>query len=138
MACRSCRTYLELLSRRPGLIKPTTARHGSPVKLPAAVTRSRAFHGTQPRRDVQNEAPERPAARGFKDVLANAMGRKTLYSYAISAASEKMYNVCAAQADYKILPEDRDKDAVRKGEDGEEIGVGGGMWHDGTYEVYHI
>ncbi len=54
-----------------------------------------------------------------------------LRPYELYKATEDIYNVCASQAAYTISAEDRKNGKVRTAEGGEEIGVGGGMWHDG-------
>lgn len=57
--------------------------------------------------------------------------RKTTHSYMVYGATEHIYKTCAAQADYKITQADRKAGKVQLLPDGEEVGVGSGMWHDG-------
>ncbi len=47
-------------------------------------------------------------------------------------ATERIAKACSEQAAYTISEEDRKNGTVQTTEDGEEIGVGGGMWHDGA------
>jgi cytochrome b pre-mRNA-processing protein 3 len=54
-------------------------------------------------------------------------------SYYIYKATEKLYEACAAQADYAIDPADRKAGKLQTTADGEEIGSSkGGPWHEGT------
>lgn len=54
-------------------------------------------------------------------------------SYTAFGATEAMYKECARHADYKITkPADEDVE-VPKTKDGEDLGVGGGWWHEGTF-----
>ncbi|KAK4238154.1 thiolase-like protein [Achaetomium macrosporum] len=51
-------------------------------------------------------------------------------SYYIYGAAERLYNACAAQADYTIDPKDRKAGKLQTTAEGEEIGVSkGGSWH---------
>ena len=52
-------------------------------------------------------------------------------TYTAYGATEALYKECSIQADYTI-PQQADNDAeVPKTEDGEDLGVGGGWWHNG-------
>lgn len=59
------------------------------------------------------------------------MPQKATQPYAIFGATETIFKACSAPAAYKISEELRKKEDVPMTEDGEEIGVGGGVWHDG-------
>lgn len=53
-------------------------------------------------------------------------------SYRVLGVSERLFKVCAKQADYRITEEKRKKDEISKLEDGEELGeslVPDSVWH---------
>lgn len=52
--------------------------------------------------------------------------------YRVIAATMTIYRACAREAIYKIDPAAVAADTIAKTEEGEHIGEGGGMWHDGT------
>jgi cytochrome b pre-mRNA-processing protein 3 len=57
---------------------------------------------------------------------------KMFQTYTAYGMTELLYKECALQADYSI-PQAQDEDfEIPKAEDGEDLGVGGGWWHDGT------
>lgn len=52
-------------------------------------------------------------------------------TYAAYGNTDLMYKEVAQYADYTI-PQAREKDGeIPKTEDGEDLGIGGGWWHDG-------
>jgi cytochrome b pre-mRNA-processing protein 3 len=54
-------------------------------------------------------------------------------TYTAYGVTEELYKECSRQADYSI-PQARDDNAeVPKTEEGEDLGVGGGWWHDGEF-----
>lgn len=53
-------------------------------------------------------------------------------SYLIYGASEKIYKTCSAQAAYSISEQERKDGKITLGPDGEDVGVGGGIWHKGA------
>ena len=67
----------------------------------------------------------------LRKILSSITGRSARSSYFIYGASERLFKECARQADYTISQADRTADRIQKTDEGEEIGVGGGMWHDG-------
>ncbi|KAA8563757.1 hypothetical protein MFRU_024g00530 [Monilinia fructicola] len=65
-------------------------------------------------------------AREFKKVSGKALTE----TYTAYGATEELYKTCGAQADYSI-PQASDPDAeMPKTEEGEDLGVGKGWWHD--------
>ncbi|RAL59531.1 hypothetical protein DID88_006525 [Monilinia fructigena] len=71
-------------------------------------------------------------AREFKKVS----GKGLTETYTAYGATEELYKTCGAQADYSI-PQASDPDAeMPKTEDGEDLGVGKGWWHDPSIETY--
>jgi cytochrome b pre-mRNA-processing protein 3 len=60
-----------------------------------------------------------------------AAGHNTYYIY---GATERVYKICASQADYTIDVKDRKAGTLKSTADGEEIGTSkGGPWHDGMH-----
>lgn len=51
--------------------------------------------------------------------------------YRVISATENIYKTCAKQADYKISLEDRKNETIPKTVDGEDLGTGSGIWHEG-------
>lgn len=52
-------------------------------------------------------------------------------TYTAYGITELLYRECSTQADYEI-PQAKDEDAeIPKTADGEDMGIGGGWWHDG-------
>lgn len=65
----------------------------------------------------------------------NLLGASFRDSYRVLGVSERLFKVCAKQADYRITEEKRKKDEVSKLEDGEELGeslVPDSVWHKST------
>lgn len=58
---------------------------------------------------------------------------KAFGSYVIYGATEKLYKACSKPTTYTISEQLRKEGKVPTTEDGEEIGVGGGIWHDRTF-----
>ncbi len=48
-------------------------------------------------------------------------------------ATKQIVETCTQQADYRISEQDRKNGTIPTTADGEEIGTGGGIWHDGTF-----
>ena len=51
--------------------------------------------------------------------------------YRVIHATDAIYKACSKEASYRIDPVAIKADTIPKTEDGEHIGVGGGIWHDG-------
>lgn len=68
--------------------------------------------------------------RPIAETLSQASPR-TAQPYMVYGATKRIYDACSAQAAYTVPKESRTNGTLRRGEDGEEIGVGGGIWHDG-------
>jgi hypothetical protein len=139
MADRICRPCRALARRQLRLLNelnqaPSTFQRASI----ADITRSpkRQFHQTVPSRQQNAPQPQKPAGLGriLVAVLSNLLPNKAIQPYQIFGATESIYKACAAPVAYKISPELRKKEEVPMTEDGEEIGIGGGVWHDGTYD----
>ncbi|ATZ58596.1 Bccbp3 [Botrytis cinerea B05.10] len=139
--CTSCLRALRLQSGRTARnsiakLNPATSRafatandkyanlaevnqnHGSsipPVAPPRAGDKTKHSAHTSP-----------SLAREFKKVSGKAITE----TYTAYGATEELYKTCGAQADYSI-PQASDPDAeMPKTEEGEDLGVGKGWWHD--------
>lgn len=66
------------------------------------------------------------------EAIGSALPAKATMPYQIFGATQDIYKACSNPAMYKISEADRKAGTVPMTEDGEEIGVGGGIWHDGT------
>ncbi|KAI7773438.1 CBP3-like protein [Diaporthe eres] len=105
MADRLCRPW-----PRPGTTSAPDVDLSISITLVAAVQVARNSLATFSKRC--------PAAEGNPAV------------HEIYGGTEAIYKACAAPAAYTISEELRKKEAVPMNEDGE-IGIGGGVWHDG-------
>jgi hypothetical protein len=69
--------------------------------------------------------------RAHKTILSGRKVGGFTETYTAYGVTEQLYKECCKQADYTI-PQARDENAeIPKTEDGEDLGVGGGWWHDG-------
>ncbi|ROW12185.1 hypothetical protein VMCG_00559 [Cytospora schulzeri] len=135
MADRVCRPCRAVARRQLRLLNelnqaPSVSQRASI----ADITRisKRQFHQTVPSRQENAPQPQKPAGLGkiLLAVASNLLPNKAVQPYQIFGATESIYKACAAPVAYKISPELRKKEDVPMTEDGEEIGVGGGVWHD--------
>lgn len=62
--------------------------------------------------------------------VKSKVATKAFGSYVIYGATEKLYKVCSKPATYTISQQLRKEEKIPLTKDGEEIGVGGGIWHD--------
>lgn len=135
MACRSCRKTLDLALGRPSTLA-AWENHASRtlrVSCRAVPVQARRLHATPPRNAAGESfmlKVKKWMVQPVADRLKNT-AKKTTHSYMVYGATEDMYKTCAAQADYKITQADRKAGKIRQLPDGEEVGFGGGMWHDG-------
>lgn len=60
-------------------------------------------------------------------------GSSVVGAYDIYVHVQDTHKFFSARAAYTISPEARKKDAIQKTEEGEEIGMGGGPWHQGQF-----
>lgn len=93
----------------------------------------RQFHHSVPSRQQNTQQPEKSAGLGkvLLNIASAVLPSKAVQPYQIFGATQSIYKACAAPAAYKISPELRKKEDVPLTKDGEELGVGGGVWHDG-------
>jgi cytochrome b pre-mRNA-processing protein 3 len=137
MACKICSRNLVQLSCRQALTfsaaEPQAiaiARQLSrPTATPLHVQQQRQQHqqrsfGTTPR------CQKSWIPKSVKDNLSQLVQR-TAAPYQVHQATEIIYKTCARQATYTISQTDRRNGTVAKTEEGEEIGEGSTMWHEG-------
>lgn len=127
--CRPCRAVarrqlqlLNELNRAPSMSQRASI---------AETTRTsrRQFHQTVPSRQQNRQKPSILA--GLSKTLLAILPKKAFQPYQIFGATEAFYKACSAPVAYKISPELRKKEEVPITDDGEEVGIGGGVWHDG-------
>ncbi|KAK3943025.1 ubiquinol-cytochrome C chaperone-domain-containing protein [Diplogelasinospora grovesii] len=144
MACRSCRLNLGLVPLSPRRAVDKRLAQQIFAASQQQQQQTRRLHKTPTR--CQQPAPEpnhhHPSAGervkgGLQKMIFEPMAeklatvaRKTTQPYIVYGATERMYKTCAAQAEYNITKEARRAGQVKTTAEGEEIGVGGGMWHD--------
>lgn len=79
------------------------------------------------------------AIRHFSSSSARSLlGSSFRDSYRVVGVSERLFKVCAKQANYKITEEQRKQDQVKKMEDGEEVGepiIPDSVWHTSESSV---
>lgn len=128
--CRPCRD----LARRQ--LRALIELNQAPRASVAEITKRsrRQFHQSVARREQKPQSATEPS--GFAKVLTGiasaVLPRKAIQPYAIFGATEAIFKACSAPASYKISEELRKKEDVPMTEEGEEVGVGGGVWHDGS------
>lgn len=122
MACESCRSQARTLVRtalRAGAMRaPAQAAKAFPSLLQSSKPASVRYFGNTSRRG-----------------LLGGLGGGIADSYRVVGATERIFKLCAAPADYYITPEERKKDQVERLEDGEEVGHAAdeaGVWHKST------
>ena len=161
MACRTCSAGLGRLPRRLTAAAPPRRPNwnsldinsSSPIPVPSSLFSARcasstttsattsaspathkATPGRPPRRALHTTAPrqENFLKKALFGRIAQSLA-KGQSSYYVYGATEKLYKLCAAQADYTIDPVARKAGTLQTTADGEEIGTTkGGPWHDGT------
>ncbi|KAG9232025.1 ubiquinol-cytochrome C chaperone-domain-containing protein [Amylocarpus encephaloides] len=141
MASKSCVNCLRALQRQSRLVprqtKPSIGRVFTTTSA-RSLEISKPQPNTTPSTSIPPVDPV-SAEGGHKSALdiisknAALSNRKIggiTETYTAYGATEELYKACAAQADYKIeQPTDSDVD-VLKTEDGEDLGTGGGWWHN--------
>ncbi len=141
MACRSCKSALELLPRRSMAFrrahadKNLSAACFAPQGAPATSSpfrSNRRMHSSPQYRETEQERMGlrmrlfRPMAERMAKVAPGVAE-----PYRVWGQTKEMYNICASQADYAISEKDRKEDKIVTLEDGEEVGTGESMWYSG-------
>ncbi|CAN8097395.1 unnamed protein product [Discula destructiva] len=132
MATQLCRPCRDLARRQ--LRALIDVHHTAPRASVAEIARisRRQFHQTAQRCEEKSEPVREPSAfaRILTSVASVVLPQKATQPYAIFGATHKIYKACSTPAQYTILEELRKNEDVPLTEDGEELGVGGGVWHD--------
>lgn len=144
MACRACNNIARLTLRSTVDSSFATTSRRTLLRTVAATTPSRRIHTSRSLRQTENKKENDEAdlhrppgpedkflGRDLARQLASRASKSTQGTYAIYGASELIYKTCTAQAAYDITSKDREAGKITLGPDGEEVGIGGGMWHDG-------
>jgi hypothetical protein len=148
MACRACQNVSRLTLRHgardlvdsyhvssPSSSSIRTALRASSAPITTPI-QTRRIHSSPINRQAEQKPPgkdDRFLARDLARQLAARASKSTQGTYAIYGASELIYKTCTSQAAYDITEKDREAGKIAFGPDGEEVGVGGGMWHDGLF-----
>ncbi|KAK0630613.1 ubiquinol-cytochrome C chaperone-domain-containing protein [Bombardia bombarda] len=148
MACRtSCKSGLGLL---PRAASSSSLSSGTRVASPSSLLRSRriavattpqqqirGIHATlqcrQQQQTDKSSGGESSSSGGGLSWLTQRFKEaagSTAQPYLVYRTTERLVKACASKADYKISSEERKAGTVKQTADGEEIGTGGGMWHD--------
>lgn len=132
MSTQLCRPCRELARRqlRALIGVNSSARAAAPTSEIATHSR-RPFHQTSSRR--ANEAQSEPsiATKVLTGIAKVVLPQRATLPYAIYGATQGIYKSCSEPAAYKISEELRKEEQVPATEGGEELGIGGGVWHDG-------
>lgn len=84
--------------------------------------------------------PANASIAGRLGEMASSAVSRTAEPYGAFGVTRAIYQKCTKPAAYEVSEETRRQDQVPTTEDGEELGVGGGLWHDGrshpAYTVY--
>lgn len=130
MACRVCRPCRDLGRQLRPLgdlhFRTSATAPSYRIAFEAAKVPRRHLHQSPTYRN--DEAADSWGSK-LKDAIGGAM-RRTTQPYQIFGATESIYKACAEPAAYTISKEDRRNGTVPTLESGEEIGVGGGIWHE--------
>ncbi|KAK3375276.1 ubiquinol-cytochrome C chaperone-domain-containing protein [Podospora didyma] len=148
MACLSCSSSLGSLPRS---LRQTSIRRilpsssSSSSSCPRATTSVllsphvtfRRLHDAPGRRpdatSSHNSVAPGDSSVGIVQRLKNKLGsvaRASAGSYMVYGTTERLIKACASQAKYSISETDRREGNVKTAAEGEEVGVGGGMWHE--------
>ena len=142
MACRSCKNPLERLSLRPFAVAEAWESQASRtlrVSRRALPVQARRLHTTPPRSQTAGDSFMFKVQKWLVQPVADRLkttARKTTHTYMVYGATEHMYKACSAQAAYTITQADRKAGKIQILEGGEEVGFGGGMWHDGRASFF--
>ncbi|KAL1897709.1 hypothetical protein Sste5346_004017 [Sporothrix stenoceras] len=97
----------------------------------AQSTQTRPLRTPRPKtaRDFSTTPTNASIAGRLGEMARSAMSR-TVEPYGAFGVTRSIYQKCTKPAAYEISEETRRQDQVPTTEDGEELGVGGGIWHD--------
>lgn len=138
MANQVCRPCRELLRQQLGLLRQSnTATSYQQASLVAATRiHRRQLHHSTSRNDEKSTTTTASTPKMTSDLAKNLMpsvATKAFGTYVVYGATENIYKACSKPVKYTISEKLRKQEKVPLSKDGEEIGVGGGIWHDRTY-----
>lgn len=81
--------------------------------------------------DQRRSFANTPRQSGVRDSIARFFQRSA-EPYRVVQATEEIYKTCAREALYTIPEKDRRAGTITKTEEGEDIGEGKTMWHEGN------
>lgn len=130
MANRLCNPCRELMRQQLGLLRELkTAPMYRQASLVAAERLSRRqLHQSSTRRQDKPSSPSAPSK--LATAMMPGVASKAFGSYLIYGATEKLYKECSKSTTYAISEQLRKEGKVPLTNDGEEIGIGGGIWHE--------
>jgi len=127
---------VELLPRHPAPLVVRARRAGSIIQQ-LSPSRPRGSHPPT-RRTFGTTAARNSEASHLQNIINTRSRGLTRRIFPRSSelgllysTTEGIYKAAASQADYEISREDRKNDTIKRLEGGEEVGAGGGVWHDG-------
>jgi cytochrome b pre-mRNA-processing protein 3 len=129
MACRSCKRQMLLLARRANTAITTelySAAHGQQLLRRVAAT-SIPY---EQRRGFQSTSIQSSFLKNVRDTVGQVV-KKSSEPYRVVAATKQIYEACSGGARYKIDPIAIIAGTIPKTAEGEHIGEGKGMWHEG-------
>ena len=141
MACRSCRSCVELLSRQSAPIGARTSRLASESRrlIPSSSFGSRrSLHSTTALRKSEGQQLQeviRTGAVKAADGIASYFPKSAVEPHLLYSVTHGIYETVSSQADYTITEEDRRNGTIKRLEGGEEVGTGKGVWHDGSFPL---
>lgn len=143
MANRVCKPCRELLRQHFGLLRefnPAAAHPQASLVAAARISRRQLHQSTSRSEGRSTKGYTLPQGVNSVAELASSVkstvATKTFGSYVIYGATEKLYEVCSKRATYTISQHLRKEDKIPLTKDGEEIGVGGGIWHDRMFAPF--
>lgn len=126
VSCRSASTFLPAASSQ----SPSEARSPAPFSA-SALRRSDRNFGHLPSLLPRNSLRfERAYSRIAKSVLPSP--GSTAETYVAYGLTQKLFEACSAQADYRIPQASQKRAEVPKTAAGEDLGVGEGWWYEGS------
>lgn len=135
MATQLCRPCRDLARRQLRVL--IDARSQSSRASVAEIARNprRHFHQSTPRREEKSQSASGPStfAKVLQSIGSTILPKRATQPYAIFGATEAIYKACSEPVKYTISEELRKTNDVPMTEIGEELGVGGGVWHEGPF-----
>jgi len=133
MACQGCQRRLLLLARQVEVSKSITtelcsAPLGQQLLRRVATTATRRL--SEQRRGFRSTPRQSNFLKNARDAIQRVVQRSN-EPYRVVGASKEIYTICSKEAPYNIDPIAVKAGTVPMTPEGEHIGKGKGMWHDG-------